>query len=47
MIKYRNILRRSFNQNFEKEKHIMENVPENDDFNELLAIKSVIGEIYS
>ena len=36
-IEYRNILRQSINQNFEKAKYIMENVSENDNFNELLA----------
>ena len=40
-IKYRNILRRSINQNFEKAKYIMENFAENDNFNEPLAIKTV------
>ena len=46
-IKYRNILRRSINQNFEKAKYIMENFSENDNFNELLAIKTVTSEKYS
>ena len=45
-IKYRNILRRSINQNFEKAKYIMENFSENDNFNELLAIKTVTSEKY-
>ena len=40
-------LRRSKNQNFEKAKYIMENFSENDNFNELLAIKTVTGEKYS
>ena len=46
-IKYRKILRRSINQNFEKAKYIMENLSENDNFNELLAIKTVTSEKYS
>ena len=46
-IKYRNILRRSITQNFEKAKYNMENFSENDDFNKLLAIKMVTGEKYS
>ena len=45
--KYRNILRQSINQNFGKAKYIMENVPENDNFNELLAIRIIAGEKYS
>ena len=40
-------LRRSINQNFEKAKYIMENFSENDNFDELLAIKTVTGEKYS
>ena len=43
-VKYRNILRRSVNQNFEKAKYIMENFSENNNFNELLAIKTVTDE---
>ena len=39
-------LRRSINQNFEKAKYIMENFSENDNFDELLAIKTVTGEKY-
>ena len=46
-VTYRNILRRSINQNLEKAKHIMENFSENDNFNELVAIKTVTGEKYS
>ena len=46
-IKYRSILRRSINQNFEKAKYITEKFSENDNFNELLAIKTVAGEKYS
>ena len=46
-IKYRNILRRSINQNFEKAKYIIENFSGNDNFNELLAIKTVTGGKYS
>ena len=46
-IKYRSILRRSINQNFEKVKYITEKFSENDNFNELLAIKTVAGEKYS
>ena len=46
-IKYRNILRPSINQNFEKAKYIKEKFSENDNFNELLAIKTVAGEKYS
>ena len=45
-IKYCHILRRSINHNFEKAKH-MENVSENYNFNELLAIKTGSGEQYS
>ena len=45
-IKYRNILRRSINQNFEKAKYILENFSENDNSNELLAIKTVTSEKY-
>ena len=40
-------LRRSINQNFGKAKYIMENFSENDNFDELLAIKTVTGEKYS
>ena len=44
-IKYRNILRQSINQNFGKAKYIiMENFSENDNFNELLPIKTVTCE---
>ena len=46
-IKYRNILRRSINQNFKKAKYIMENFSEKGNFNKLLAIKTVTGEKYS
>ena len=46
-IKYRNILRRSINQNFEKAKYIMKKFSENDNFKELLAIKTVTSEKYS
>ena len=46
-IKYRNILRRSINKNFEKAKYIIENFSGNDNFNELLAIKTVTGGKYS
>ena len=45
-VKYRNILRRSLNQNFEKTKYILENFSENDNSNELLAIKTVTSEKY-
>ena len=43
-IKYLKILRGSINQNFEKEKCVMENFSENDNFNEFLPIKIVTGE---
>ena len=46
-IKYHKILRHSINQNFEKAKYIMESFSENDNFNELLAIKTVTDEKYS
>ena len=46
-IKYRSILRRSINQNFEKAKYITEKFSENDNFNELSAIKTVASEKYS
>ena len=46
-IKYRNILRRSITQNFEKAKYNMENFSENDNFHKLLAIQMVTGEKYS
>ena len=39
-IKYRNILRQS-NQNFEKAKYIIESFSQNNDFHELIAIKTV------
>ena len=40
-IKYPNILRQSTNQTFEKVKYILENFSENDNFNEVLAIKQL------
>ena len=40
-IKYPNILRQSTNKTFEKVKYILENFSENDNFNELLAIKQL------
>ena len=45
-IKYRNNLRRAINQNFEKAKYIIQNVSENNNSNELLAIKTITGENY-